>query len=489
MKLPITAMAMEEVKSYARVRILTSYSLCLAALLLLPAQSGTGIEVFRCTTYLSIAVIATGLHLSSKISGKNWLRPDVVFLAGFYIVHFQWLAMYLLSGLLPSSSVFLNPLEKHITYATWLSTISLLAWLLGFTAFQPRQSKLRIELALNIELVFAASVAALVLFIAFVGPAYFRGDIYKNLQTNFYQTVSGPSAYIFTLLEILVIVLLALYFYPLIIAKKSGTSVDSGTFSGTNPSKLKICMIAFYLTYLFLFLWSGERGPAIQITSVVGVILATHFRPVKLSELVGLGFIGAFFITSIGLIRSQSWNSGSQILAGEYGGWGVTSNLANSSITLYQGIELQVTEGQYYFGQLWISQILGIVPFLQSIFLSLTGWGIETVNSATKITHFMLGSNPHTGFGTSFVIDIYLNFGVPGLFFVSTLFGSLCKLVNFWILGDSGFIRFFAAVCLVSLMFYLSRSSILVPLRPIAWGIILILLLVRIRRVVHPSPV
>lgn len=472
---------MQLIVKYRDLRTVSLFLLMLVILLAFPSSPGDGLDYFRSWFYLTIAVLGVCLHLSRQQS-DNWLRPDTVFLLGFFVVHYQWLLMALLSGLFPESTSFLYSMELHANYGAWISTIALLTWLAGYAMANPCQHVI-IERASNYQVMMGLAFAVFISFIFFVGPKYFTAELYRTVQENFFQTVTGIAAYFLTISEILTIILLSLFFYPLIVKKinrdvKINTIDHLGGFHGIHKQLLML----YFVIYIGAFLLAAERGQVIQLLSASGIIYAMNFRAIRFSELLLLILIAALLFTAIGIARSLEGDFNFDLIFGDAGYWALTQNLANSSITLYQGIDLIESGNELFYGQLWLSQILGLVPFLQSIFLEQTSFKLEEINSATQITTYILGSNPHTGFGTSFVIDVYLNFGVPGILMAFLLHGYVCKVVSKWITGTCGFKRFFVAVAFVSLLFYLSRSSLLIQLRPVVWGLVIIMLLVSIRR-------
>ncbi|NBQ67476.1 MAG: O-antigen polysaccharide polymerase Wzy [Nitrosomonadaceae bacterium] len=457
------------------------YVVMLAALAALPSSPGDGLDLIKCPIYLAIAVSAVTVHLTGQRS-NNWLRPDILFLVGFFVVHYQWLTMALVSGLFPENTNFLFPMEAHATYGAWLSTIALISWLSGYAVANP-DSHIRIERIANNQMILNIAIVVLVAFAVTVGPSYFTAELYRTVQMNFFQTVSGVAAYLLTITEIFTLILVSLFFYPRIINRLNIVQNDASLALVRSFEGISKQMLMFYFgAYILVFLLAAERGQVIQILSAIGVVYAMNFRSVRLIELVMLIGLAALVFTGIGIARSIEEELTLALIFNDAGYWSLTRNMANSSITLYQGIDLVHSGKGFFYGQLWLSQILGLVPFLQSTFLAFTSLKLEDINSATQITAYILGSNPHTGFGTSFVIDIYLNFGVPGILFFSFLYGYICKVVLTWVTGTSGFVRFFVAIAFVSLLFYVSRSSLFIQLRTVVWGVVIIMLFVSIRR-------
>jgi oligosaccharide repeat unit polymerase len=465
-------------RRYRDLRRATIFGLLLVVLLMFHSSPGSGLDPFRCAIYLLATVAAAVTHLVEQES-KNWFRMDTLFLLGFFIVHYQQLTMALVSGLTPESTRFILPMQDHATYGAWLSAIALVSWLIGFAAANP-ETKPRADAVANGHWVLAMSCAGFAAFALFVDSGYFTAELYRTVQENFYQTVSGVSSYLLTMTEILTIILLALFFYPPV-ANSTRFAQASYIRVGPTFSRSTKPIVALYLAvYVVAFVMAGERGQVIQVLSAVGLVYATNIRAVRFHEFLLLAVLAAFVFTAIGIIRGVSLADA--LGGGHYldaGYWALTQNLAGSSITLYQGIDLVHSREAFYWGQLWLSQLLGLVPFLQSAFLSMTGWALDDISSASQITGYILGNDRHTGYGTSFVVDMYMNFGVPGILVFSFLYGWICKHASEWLNGNAGFPKFVIAVAFGSLLFYVTRSSILFQLRPVVWGLLIALLLRR----------
>lgn len=457
------------------------YSVMLAALVALPSSPGSGLDSNRCLFYLSIVFSSVIIHLV-KHRSDNWLRPDVVFLLGFLIVHYQWLLMILVSGVFPELRAFVISMEAHATYGAWISTIALISWLAGYAiTYHPKD--IEIDRLKNKSVMLYLTIAFFVGFVVSVESGYFTAELYRTVQVDFTQTVTGISAYFLTINGIFSLILLSIFFYPRIVERLKMAEKDLSLTQGQGFKRGEILvLISYFSLYIIAFLIAGERGQIIQIISAISMIYAVNYRPIRFFEFALLAGLAAVSFTIIGIARALEGSFSADLIFGNFGFWAVTQNLAQSSITLYQGIDLIHTENRLFFGQLWLSQVMGLVPFLQSGFLALTGWGLETISSASLITDYITGPNLHTGFGTSFVIDTYMNFGIPGIIVFSFLYGYVCKIVSAWLTGTSGFPRFFVSVAFVSLLFYVSRSSLLIQLQPVVWGLLFIMLFVPIRR-------
>jgi hypothetical protein len=103
----------------------------------------------------------------------------------------------------------------------------------------------------------------------------------------------------------------------------------------------------------------------------------------------------------------------------------------------------------------------------------MTGEPEYLLNTAGYITFTQLGSNPHTGLGTSFIIDIFLNFGLIGVCIIMFLHGYLFKYVQVNFEQQNSIRWLLFGVILGASAFYVGRGNVLTPVKYIIWGAII----------------
>lgn len=456
-------------------------------LLLLIANSSSpaqGIVIDKIWFYIAISFFALVVHFGLHERKSNWFRLDVLYLASFVVVNFQWALMYVLSGLMPSAGFFFEALGQNLTYATWLSALSMVSWMFGWACTKYSTLLVRQDRVSNGQPLLLAAFLCLIAFVLVADASYFSGEIYQTRQIHLTQSISGVGAYLINIVECLTVLAVGTFLY---IGTTHSSDKPWRDFS-SSVRKIgrteKAIITSYCMVFSFIFYLAGERGQLVQMLIVLGVGYTMFIRPIGLYQMVVSIFITAIVFSFIALSRSALGAVEVMQAFGEFGIWSVSTNLAQSAITLYEGINVVQNNGGYFYGQLWISQILGVIPFLQSLFVSLTGLSTDELNSANKIAQHILGDIRHTGFGTSFVADIYMNFGVPGLIVISALFGCFLKKMANWISGRHGYEKFIIALVVFSLVIYIPRSSIMFLLRPVIWTWILGFLLMRVKRVI-----
>ena len=143
------------------------YSAALCILLVISSSPGSGFDQALIRNYMAVALIVVAYHLFRERS-NNWLRPDILFLIGFIIVHYQWPLMILTSGLSSGSSRLAESIGLHGNYGTWISTIALVSWLIGFAITKPKQIT-KFEIFSNVRQFTMAAIALLLVFALSVG--------------------------------------------------------------------------------------------------------------------------------------------------------------------------------------------------------------------------------------------------------------------------------------------------------------------------------
>lgn len=420
--------------------------------------------------FTTISLIGCVLHFVTH-KQKNWLRIDTVFIIAFCVTNLQWPFMYAVAELMPRYSFQQRSLDAAGNYAAALATISLLSWLIGYAGAPRAPAIERLDIVKNwryVTVIFAISTAG---FSYFAGSEFFNRTIYTTIQSNLTQTVSGVSAYLFDIAQTMAILALALICYANFVLKprtgqrhiKSGTAV----------------LALLLMAYCAVFLIGGDRGQVVQVVVGFALAFAATVRPVGFWEFAVLTLMGFVTFTLIGI-----WRSGGEISATtalqEYGYWQVSANLAQSFVPVTQSVLIAEADG-LSFGLLWLSQIVGVIPFAQTLMFSWTDLTLTDVSSSVLITTRTLGANASSGIGTSFVADVYLNFGVPGLILFSGLFGAICARMSDWLKGDNGFYRFLLALVFASLVLYIARSSAIFLIKPMLWSAGFCWLLLRVR--------
>jgi oligosaccharide repeat unit polymerase len=410
---------------------------------------------------------------------KNWFRMDVLFLLGFVIVHFQWAIMLAFSNI---DLGYLNFIKygsvdlKYINYGTWLSTVGIIAWFLGH-AWIPIKKKNNVLYKIKYKKLLWVSVVLFVLFLMLAGSSFLSGGIYKGHGGS--SAGAGISVYFQLLFGISILVLTTV----VILNSKDKPNTKLITWF----LKLDKKYLLLSGIYVLLFLSIGDRGAGMQVAFTFLVTFGAIVRPISFKQFSAIIIVGAIILTLIGLGRSV--DSGENILVAgankvEFtSNYDVTMELANSARTLYSALENVPNHHDYFFGKLWLGKFLAVIPMSQNIYLQLSNDKSYELGSAGYITYLRFGVNPYSGEGTSLIADIYLNFGLIGVIFFMFILGLFMKKLQNELNIQKKIYWIIAAGIFASIAFYMGRGNLFGGLRPIVWGLILVVIFVKYKKV------
>lgn len=449
--------------------------MCYLAILLLclvwQPSSQHGINLPKISVYLALSFAATLVHIITNHE-KNWMRIDTVFLLGFLIVNLQWPSMILFSNIFPVSTIMLRSVEGYVTYGTWLATLALASWAIGYAIPCKKRSR-NVGVVTNLRVAGIIQVFVMVTFILLAGPDYLLGGQYAEIRYDVWATISGPAAYVFSIMTVTGVTLILASLYNEIQKGRKGGRVLRIQYLLSLP-------VVLTAAYIIMFLVAGERGQVVQIILAIGIVVGSTIRPVGF-PLFALFIVGGSVVVSLlGIVRAYGIGNLAMYF-NEFTAWNATENLANSAITLYLGFEIIENNDGFFWGKLWITNILSVVPFAQSFFIKLSGIPMYELNSAYLITYHVFGPTPHTGYGTSLIADIYMNFGVLGVIALMFAYGHVSNTCQYFIGAWSGFYPFLAAGMFASLVFYIARSSFFVQLQPVVWSYLFAIFVLKVR--------
>ncbi len=425
--------------------------------------------------YVIIFFVATLVYLLSQ-KNKNWFRLDILFLLGFSIVHFQWAIMMSMSDQIPLVILMGFIDSSHVNYATWLSVVGILAWFIGYSIPKRKSKKHIISYQFYYKKFFWLTIVLFILFVLMAGKDYLGGAVYKGEGAGGVATGIGVYFQILSGVSILILT-------TIVVLSSKYTSKSKPLIWFLNLDKK---YLIFLTVYVLLFLSIGDRGGALTVIMTFLFLFGTFVRPISFKQFAIIIVIGAILMTLIGLGRSEVTGE-NIVLAGankiEFeSGYDTTMELSNSMNTLYRSLSNVPEYHDYFFGQLWLGNLLSSVPFLQNAYQGLTGINRYEMGSAQYITYLHYGLNPRSGDGTTLIADIYLNFGLIGVIFFMFLLGLFLKKVQNK-LNQESFYWIVIAALLASIAFYMGRSGLFTGVRPILWGLIITVLFIKRKRI------
>lgn len=434
------------------------------------------IHVPSLSIYLAFLFVAILIHLISQ-KDKNWFRMDILFLLGFGIVHFQWPGMISISNITPKFILWGVVDSNYINYGTWLSVVGLLAWFIGYDLFPSKKNNI-VQYQIKYKKILWFSVILFGLFLLMAGSSFLDGGVYKGQGGS--AAGEGISVYFQLLFGISILILTAV----VIINNKDKYKRKAVMwFLGLDKKYLLLAGV-----YIFLFLSIGDRGAGMLITFTFLVLFGALVRPISLKEFSLIIVAGAIVLTLIGLGRSVDTNENILVAGANkvdfQSNYDVTMELANSARTLYSGLSNIPENHDYFWGKLWLGKFLAVIPLSQNIYLQLSDDKFYELGSAGYITYLRYGEKPPSGEGTSLIADIYLNFGLVGVIFFMFILGLFFKKLQNELNIQKNFYWIVIAAIFASGTFYMGRGDLFGWLRPMVWGLILTILLVKYKKVI-----
>jgi oligosaccharide repeat unit polymerase len=364
---------------------------------------------------------------------------------------------------------------KYINYGTWLSLLGIVSWFLGFSMIKKTYNQYENTnyINLNYKSFFYFTLFLFIIFVLTAGQQYLSGAVYKGETKG--ATGAGISVYFQLLFSYSIVILSAIAILNMLKNK------NFTLFQLIETIDKKILFL-FVITIL-LFLYVGDRGGALQPIIASLVLFGTFIKPINKKQFFLIIILGAVLMTIIGIGRADKSND-NILLAGTNklnftSGYDATLELANSARTLYKSISNVPEHHDYFYGKLWVSQLLANIPLAQSLYLNISGDKFYELDSAEYITYITRGKFSTWGEGSSLIADIYLNFGRYGVIIFMFLLGMIFKkIINEFEL-KSNLYWIIAGAILASYAFYLGRGGLFYPLRPMLWSIILVLIFIK----------
>lgn len=449
------------------------YALILA---IIKPEYGQVIDYFQLGAMLAIVLVVIATHIFF-VGDRNWARIDTLFIISYFAVNFQWPAAILISGIFPSYWKFNRLTDQYLMYTTWMAAFFFAIWLAGYWV-PVRKIVGRFRELRNNKWVPLITAGLFFLFIALAGLDYLSGKIYRESVegVGLSGSVQGVAAYVYLLYQVFVIVMIAKMLYD----NRATGETNATRVSNIFLKKRNVLPIGIVLAGLFYFMVAGERGQVIQMLCALALGFGGVVKPVPLKSFVSMIVVGALAMTYLRYARA----GGSEFVlddTAQLGMWEFTDNLAKSLYATYVGMDVVEANSGAFHGMLWMSNLLGIVPFAQSVFLKLTELSIQDISGPAAITTYAYGANPTSGLGTTLVVDLYMNCGVVLAMPIIALYGWVCRRFQIHLSGTNGPLRFIAAVSFASLAVYIPRASLFTQLQPVVWGLIVAFVFLRAR--------
>lgn len=468
-----------------KIRIITNIFFVFLSIILCIFYLPKKIEVFdNISNYIMCLVgfinILIFWRTYIKTKGASWISYEVLFLVSFMIVHFQ--IPFLASiGIEPEKPDFIWINKNVVNYATWLSLLAMLMWILGYLIRMLHNlrdstkhkkinyiNKYKIDSSkLDILL-----VITFIAFIALVGQDFLKGSY--NGGDNW----GAGSNYVFVILKVL-LYLKIIYFF-------NENKYKIKRLSEIIPKLLKnIVFFSILVAYIMIFLLAGDRDPVLSIVIVFACSYSIFIRKVSFKFFIVALFGGAVFFSIIQLGRSRDItdkNIFSRSIE-EYNNkdneFNPTNELASSNRILYRALDVVPNQHPYLYGLTFGSEIVGVVPFGGSTYQELTNLPVIYKSSSYFFTVLGQGIYFAYGEGTEILADIYINFGFYGVIILMFLLGYFVSYAGYRCNIQKKNIYILIYIVLTMGALYINRSHFLEPLKTIFYILLIDRLLIK----------
>lgn len=422
-----------------------------------------------CSVLLLVYVFISYKIISLTTYNNNYITFHTLFLISFLFVNFIYpIFIYPLDPFY--FSVFRRTFDVSvISKSTALSLVAVSSYYVGVVLIRERDEKpemiskdvlLEIKKILTYIYIFCIS-----LFLYFMGSRVLNGDFGVT-------SMIPPGLLVITQVCINLIVLISFNIYNL--------SNNFSSFLYSFPKDVLLLSILFVL----LFLYTGDRGPAIQLVLIFLVAFSLYVKNINAKTLLAIALFGMLNLSFVQGARTKD------VIAVGGGGvtnfvsrginnfeinnfWDIGMDLIVSNYPLYAGYDYVNEEG-YLYGSNMFTYLFAPLPLVPSLMSSLlfdsSPSELTTANLITK------RANSTYGLGTNMVIDIYMAFGFVGVVIFMFFLGFVITFVQV-----NAFINKFKFVIvhglLISFSIYLPRASMFDPLRHVIWALFLFLLI------------
>lgn len=400
-----------------------------------------------------ISIIISCISIIDISSGKIRFRLIYILIAGILVFNSSWYFTYLFN---PSG---MNEIfhKMGIEYPSFMKTnyllgVSLPLISLGYllnnkiniTAPKSRQDSIPIRALVLVSfalLCISISITGLTIGSLFIGVSSY----WYMLLIRFVTLTSCAFAYSY------------LHDFPVNISIRSYFS----------RYKLYTLLIFLYVVYLLI---GGDRGPVL----VVLIITMLMWVLSKNNKLDIVNTIGLIICVSAGISLFQTISNlrgnemGTEFNFNNISTYAETQdnehNLGSSQFCTYLAINY-VDNGTipHTYGLFFISSLVQSIPFIGSELLNSIGIAdFFQGGTAQLLTELHYGRSPTSGLGTTYLADMYIEFGICGVVIISLLFGIFIRYLDVLLNNKNAlsFQMFTLIMFFAGYSFYTGRANI-----------------------------
>lgn len=434
------------------------------------------LDIFTIVVLLSLVAFTLILFAIRKESINNlkgqYLKHSNLILIGIVIVHFQYPLDFVL-GNISENDWFIWINHSIVVESLCYSTIGLISLLLGYLSFWEKKKSLnnssKSERAFSTKVLMWFAGVLLAAYFATVNPLYLAG--------HYGSEAMGPMAtYIILLFKVVVFAVLI---------QNSRNAIVKGNIPASfldYARQQNYFLIFLIIIYLLSVMFSGDRGPIITfgIAFVSGYYFVTK-RKLSFQNAVILVFVGAFFMTLLGVARNldKSMSFSDRITESvqttKFDNKSIlpqTTELAWSIRTLHAVVNYIPEHHAHTWGRFQFQQIMASIPFSwHAISLLFDEIHFRFKGPASFVTWVMQGDSHTYGVGTTCIADFYAEFGLVGVILGMFLLGYLLRFseIRFYTSEFPALFPHIFSFVYLSNAIYISRSSASFGFRTVIW--------------------
>lgn len=399
----------------------------------------------------SFCIVCTLLFLLSGITlirnncKYTLMKFEFFFLFAFFFTNFVYAVFYY--PINPYFSLFSESFnENYINKGAALSAVAISCFCLGVYDKHPEKELKKKNTVSNLAVPATFANVLLLIFIPYLFALYGTGQYVTD----------------FTKSNINTFVLYLVYYVIFAIMTKHRMSM---TGLVTHSSNGLFMLLTGAMVALLLMI--GSRSNPLHIALLFLFLYNFYQRKLKNKYVILAMVVGVSLMGFVGVVRG-----GAEFSAGEMGSvLDIGNDLTINNRSLYVLMEY-ADQHSYTFGRTMLLQLAAVIPWGQSMLLSITGMKIQAFDSSSFVTWLYYGDQPfEIGFGTNLIGDIYLSFGLIGVIVLMYLYGRILTSLYHNALDGNH-----KAALVYGLMFmeviFLTRAGLLTSLRPIAWTFI-----------------
>lgn len=435
---------------------------------------------------ITIALALVSL-LSFLIVNKNipqfkgqCLRISYVFLAGFFIVFFQYNVDLAFHNITITNEVFAS--TSSICSSALLSVMGLSSFNIGNTIGlniglkqkeRKRENDIPVISPEFLKIQKLLFIVFVILYLYYNTNIILSGGFVYNEETMA-ELAGSLSNYSVVMVQVLVFTILSCNAF---IIKVAGMHISFWKYFKANGLFFNT-MLILYLMFVFM---TGDRGPILTTALAYSITYAVACeRKISLVPLLAIMLGGGMVFSLIGDVRKQtnlltvhemiSYNNSDE----SESFLPATQELAGSYNTFTYTVDRIPSTHTYFYGLMQLRNIGYSVPFLYR-FIPFVYSSKEYENSSTSYcTYLIQGLNRTYGNGASLLADIYLDFGAVGIILIMIWLGFFVARLDYELFYGKSLYWMVVAVICFSYSIYLSRATLATPLYYIVPSLIII---------------